>query len=238
MSDAELSERDTAVLNAATATENPETDPAADSKTNPAEGRLETLTSHTSPLKSEVAELQSMLAETRRALAEERQRRTDLEARLEALEAGSEPRQAADGTLLDKYAAMPSAERAELMGASERRAVRLYECWWDIAEQGAGGNYAVTTRRRAPTKNSPSKLKIDLENLLDEDLAWEQVYRAMKAMARLSAPAREEVETTSDEHGRTRIAGGAFEYQERATPDGKDRYRVVELVDGKALTAL
>lgn len=146
---------------------------------------------------------------------------------------------ALDGlTLVEKYAKMEPAEREELIGAAERRAVVLFENWWDISKQAGNGRYVITTHRNSTKKNNPSQVKIDLESFSGEDLKWEQVYRAMRALAKLSATDRDEIATETSEYGRKHITGGAFDYEERATPDGSDTYKIVELADQNSLTLL
>ena len=142
-------------------------------------------------------------------------------------------------TVLEKYAEMEPSERKECLGPSDRRAVVLFERWWDIAKQAGNGNYVVTTHRNSMKKHNPAQVKIDLEQAAGEDLRWEQVYRAMRHLAKLSAASpQDEVESLTDQYGRTHITGGAFEYHEKTTPNGSDTYKLVELTGQNSLTLL
>jgi len=142
-------------------------------------------------------------------------------------------------TVLEKYAEMDPGEREACLGPSDRRAVVLLEQWWDIAKQAGNGNYVLTTIRNSTKKHNPAQVKIDLEQAAGEDLRWEQVYRAMRHLAKLSAASpQDEVESVTDQYGRKHITGGAFEYHEKTTPDGSDTYKLVELTDRNSLTLL
>lgn len=127
-------------------------------------------------------------------------------------------------TALQQYARLPETERDTCLGASERRAVVIYEHWDELADSLPNGSAGVSTKRDSTLKHNPSRFKIDLEHLLGEDLAWEQVYRAMKAVATLSGG-----EPEPDQYGRTHIVGGLYEFHERTSPDNTDRttYRVL-----------
>lgn len=157
--------------------------------------------------------------------------------RLEDQLSGSDPATAGT-TLVEKFSQMDPGERDDLIGATDRRAVALFEHWWDIAKQAGNGNYVITTHRNSQSKHQPSQVKLDLEKATGKDLAWEQVYRAMRQLAKLSVPERDDTSTSTDEYGRKTIAGGAFEYHEKATPDGSDTYKLVELADANSLTLL
>lgn len=122
---------------------------------------------------------------------------------------------------LERYANIPENQRRDLLGATDRRAVRIYENWQDIAERVEKG-WALSTRRSSIKKNAPSKVRTELNKILDDELAWSQIYRAMKAVAKLSGS-----ELLIDEADRTHLTGGDFEYHERVTPDNEDTYKVL-----------
>ena len=127
-------------------------------------------------------------------------------------------------TSLQQYARLRETDRADLLGASARRAVTIYEHWEELAVRLPNGKCGVSTKRSSSRKHSPSQFKLDLETVLGEELAWEQVYRAMKAVAKLSGGSSER-----DEYGRTHIVGGLFEFHVRTSPDNTDHttYRVL-----------
>lgn len=122
---------------------------------------------------------------------------------------------------LDRYANIPEDQRKDLLGATDRRAVVIYENWDDIAERATKG-WALSTRRSSIKKNAPSKIRTELNKILDDELAWAQIYRAMKAVAKLSGS-----EQSVDEANRIHLTGGDFEYHERVTPDNEDTYKVL-----------
>jgi len=122
---------------------------------------------------------------------------------------------------LERYASIPEDQRKDLLGATDRRAVVIYENWDDIAERATKG-WALSTRRSSGKKNAPSKIRTELNKILDDELAWAQIYRAMKAVAELSGS-----EQSIDEGNRIHLTGGGFEYHERVTPDNEDTYKVL-----------
>ncbi|WP_154552956.1 hypothetical protein [Halorhabdus sp. CBA1104] len=122
---------------------------------------------------------------------------------------------------LERYASIPEDQRKDLLGATDRRAVVIYENWDDIAERATKG-WALSTRRSSVKKNAPSKIRTELNKILDDELAWAQIYRAMKAVAELSGS-----EQSIDEGNRIHLTGGDFEYHERVTPDNEETYKVL-----------
>jgi hypothetical protein len=130
-----------------------------------------------------------------------------------------------DSSTLEKYADIPENQRESLLGATDRRAVEIYENWNDIAES-TGKGLALSTRRSSINKNAPSKIRTELNKILDEDLAWTQIYRAMKAVAELSGS-----ELSTDDVGRSHLTGGDFEFHERSTPDNEETYKVLVRVN-------
>jgi seryl-tRNA synthetase len=169
----------------------------------------------------EIAALEERVDRLQNDLQKERQRRAEttdeLRDAIDQLRAVIEDEDVdLDGkTTLEKYAAMPPEVREETLGASDRRAVALYENWFDVAKQTKRG-YVVSTSRNQHKKNSPSDLRPTLSDKTGEDLAWNEVYRAMKAVAKLSGG-----ELEIDDYDREHVAGGAIEYHEMPTADGQ-----------------
>jgi hypothetical protein len=132
-------------------------------------------------------------------------------------------------TTLEKYAAMPPDVREETLGPSDRRAVALLDHWHELAKQTNKGQ-VISTSRNPHKKNSPSDLKPALSNIVDEDLAWTEVYRAMKALAKLAGG-----EHMVDEFDREHVDGGAIEFHEMPTPDGNQTKKRLVCVDESVL---
>jgi hypothetical protein len=185
-------------------------------------------------------ELAARVSELEATVERQREQIQTLFEKLHAIEHGDGRGDVASSlVVLEKYAEMEPREREECLGSSDRRAVVLFEHWWDIAKQAGNGNYVVTTHRNSTKKHNPAQVKIDLEQAAGEDLRWEQVYRSMRHIAKLSAASpQDDVESVTDGYGRKHITGGAFEYHEKATPDGSDTYKLVELTDQNSLTLL
>lgn len=111
-------------------------------------------------------------------------------------------------TTAGRYVQMPLGERAEAIGASELRATLIFENWTEWAREGPYGDEFIST---AQSKPAPLRMLLrEADPTVDvqagEDLAWQQVYRAMRALHRLT--------------------DGAFQYDEDHTPpdntnDGK-----------------
>jgi hypothetical protein len=186
------------------------------------------------------AELAARVSDLEATVERQREQIQTLFGKLHAIEDGAGGRDVALSlAVLEKYTEMEPAQREECLGPSDRRAVVLFEHWWEIAKQAGNGNYVLTTIRNSTKKHNPAQVKIDLEHAAGEDLRWEQVYRAMRHLAKLSAASpQDEVESVTDQYGRTHITGGAFEYHEKTTPDGSDTYKLVELTDRNSLTLL
>lgn len=125
---------------------------------------------------------------------------------------------------LEKYTRMVENGDDESLSASDRRAVAIHRNWDAIAERMANGNLGVSTKKRSAKAHGPSQLKVDLQNILGEDLQNTQIYRAMKRAAKLSGGTAE-----PNEYGRTKIVGGIYEYHERTSPDNTDHttYKVL-----------
>jgi hypothetical protein len=186
---------------------------------------------------ADVVEVETdLLVRLQSQLAEAEARIDELEDRVETLEtAGSTSPidDAEDLTTLERYAQIPEEDREELISPSDRRAVAIFEHWWDLAEKTPKG-YVVSTRRNSVKKNNPSQFKLDLEGACgEENLEWMQVYRAMQHVAKLSGG-----EEHQNDYGRLHIHGGAFEYHEKTTPDGEKTYKVLRLTEDNSLTLL
>lgn len=84
-------------------------------------------------------------------------------------------------TTLQTFAAIPEQARTTL-GGSDRRATAIFEHWNEWSREAPRGG-VLTTRRDASGK---SRLKELLEGVTGESLQWNQVYRAMERVAKLS----------------------------------------------------
>ena len=131
------------------------------------------------------------------------------------------------------YSQMPPEEREDELTTSELIAVTIHERWSDLAwTLGGGRNFAgdsaeqrigVDTRTKANAKHNPSKLKHRLKTTMDRDLRSQEVYRALKKLAKLSGGR----EYTKDQGSRVEIIGGIYRYEERSTVDGQAMRRVL-----------
>lgn len=176
-------------------------------------------------LEDAINTLQADLTETREQLQKEREEKRNLVAKINQLESQIEGNHEMVGsTNLEKYSQMTEEEREELLPTSKRRAVEIYEHWDELAWT-ASGNELLETKARANAKNQPSKIKYRLENYFDEDLAWNEVYRTMKAVAKLSGG-----EEHTDGQNRLHITGGDFEFHVVPTADNSETRRVLKKV--------
>lgn len=160
----------------------------------------------------------------------------DHDRRLQQLEAAIEDATAAtdeaDGPPLIHYAAIPEHEREDALTTSQYIAVTIHENWDDIAwTLGGGSNYTgetgpqrrgVDTKTKANAKYNPSRLRHRLKQHLDREVAWNEVYRALKQLAELSGGEERVDEST----GRVHVLGGMYQYEHRATANGSDTKRV------------
>ncbi len=108
-------------------------------------------------------------------------------------------------TTVERYAQMPLEERASTLAASELRATLIFENWSEWSQRGPYGDEAITTRQTRPATLRVLLREADptVEVAAGEDLHRQQVYRAMRALHRLT--------------------GGAIEYDEQASsPDNTD----------------
>lgn len=216
-----LSEREKAVLDAAST--NGRKDPTHESDT------------HTDALRSAIIhtrdrddgqELRRELDELREQVKRDRELRKTFVAKLNRLEDAVENDPAVVGTTtLERLATMDEEDRQETLGPSHQRAVEIYEHWdelaWTAGERGS--ERLMETKAVANAKNNPAKIKYRLEKHFDRSFGWNEIYRAMQAVARLSGG---QEETT--EYGRTKIVGGDFVYEETITADGSDTRRVLK----------
>ncbi|PSQ43774.1 hypothetical protein BRD07_01250 [Halobacteriales archaeon QS_9_68_42] len=206
----ELSDRDEAVLEA-TVESGDDADLA---------GRVAALESLVESLQADIAGLEADLEagrEHKRGLARTVNRLQDaVEGRDELVGAST----------LEKYASMDKADREKLLSTSERRAVSIYQNWDELAWM-ANGKELLETQARANAEHNPSKLRYRLNKHFDESLQATEIYRALKAVARLLGGDEE-----TDTNGRTHVTGGAFEYHVLPTADGTKTRRVLERVDG------
>lgn len=137
-----------------------------------------------------------------------------------------------DAPVLVYYANMPEKHHDNLE-TSKRIAVTLHNNWRDIAWQLGGGTnvtgdkvqskVGVDTKTKANAKYNPSLIRHRLKIYCDRDFQMNEVYRGLRQLAKLSG-GTEHVDGVA---GRVRITGGLYEYQERATADGKDVRRVL-----------
>lgn len=143
-----------------------------------------------------------------------------------------------DLTIIEKYAQMGERERDDLLSgsASKRRAVLIFENWKDWSKNVAAGQVISTNHTRG--QYNTIALKVDLQSATGETLHNREIYRAMKALAKLSVTEVDEVECVTDSTGRQHITGGAFEFHEKVNPDSGEYFKVVKLADSAGVTFL
>lgn len=182
---------------------------------------LDRIDSHDDP-EVHNAELKALLRRVANAFDKhQRQVETRLD-RLEKQIGGGQELGDVPESKLERYLQIPPDEREELLGPSERRALAIVENWDTLARRADAG-WVVSTHRNSVKKHNPSQFRLDLEGILGEDLQWIEVYRAMKAVAKLSGG-----EPEPDQYGRMHIARGTFQYHEKPTPDGQDTYKLLK----------
>lgn len=205
----ELSDRDEHVLEAAV-------EPGGDG---------DDLAGRVAALESLIESLQADIAQLEADLEAEREQKRELVQAVNRLQDAVEGRDELVGApTLEKYASMDAADREELLSTSERRAVSIYQNWDDLAWV-ANGKELLETQARANAKHNPSKLRYRLNKHFDQSLQATEIYRALKAVARLSGGDEE-----TDTNGRTHVTGGRFEYHVLPTADGTKTRRVLEWV--------
>ena len=184
---------------------------------------------HTGRGESDGPDIRAELDEVKTQLEQERRFKKRLVAKVNRIEDAIENdgNLAVGRTTLEKFSSMSEDDREELLGPSDRRAVEIYEHWDELAWTAGhmGSERLMETKARANAKHQPAKIKYRLEQHFDESLAWNEIYRVMKAVARLSGGEEE-----TGEYGRTKILGGDFEYEETTTADGSDTRRVLKEV--------
>lgn len=160
----------------------------------------------------------------------------ELDRRVDQLENGDGPPD--DGPPIVHYANIPADERQKHLSTSDHIAVTIHEQWGDIAWSLGGARDQVSgdlterrtgvdTKTKASAKNNPSRLRHRLKQALDRELQATEIYRGLRALAKLSGGE----EHVDDAAGRTHITGGLYEYHEKATTDGKGVRRVLWKAD-------
>jgi len=188
-------------------------------------GNDDDLAGRVAALESLVESLQADIADLEADLTAEREHKRELVQAVNRLQDAVEDRDELVGaSTLQKYASMDAADREELLSTSERRAVSIYRHWEELAWV-ANGKELLETQARANAKNNPSKLRYRLNKHFGESLQSNEMYRALKAVARLSGG-----EEDTDTNGRTHVTGGAYEYHVLPTADGTKTRRVLERV--------
>jgi len=176
-------------------------------------------------LESLVESMQADIADLEADLEAEREQKRELVQAFNRLQRAVEGRDGMVGaSTLQKYASMDAADREELLSTSERRAVSIYRHWDELAWV-ANGKQLLETQARANAKNNPSKLRYRLKKHFGESLQATEMYRALKAVARLSGG-----DEDTDTNGRTHVTGGDYEYHVLPTADGSKTRRVLERV--------
>lgn len=131
-----------------------------------------------------------------------------------------------DAPPLVHYTNIDADEREDLLSTSDIIAVTIHENWCDIAWKlgnGRSQRFGVDTKTKANAKYNPSKLRYNLKKELGWGPEWNQIYRGLKRLAKLSG-GEEEIDEQS---GRARVFGGWYRYEERATLDNSDEKRVL-----------
>lgn len=204
----------------------------------PAHQRIERLERRNAELEAEVQDLRDELTGVKQTLFSEI---NDLKAKVEGRDT-TDPRDNTyyeDLTLLEKYNRMSEAEEEQLLAgnSSKRRALVIFRNWTNWAREVEAGWLISTNHTRG--SYGKAAIKIDLEAELGEDLQSNEVYRAMKMVAKLSAQSQDDVDVVKDSYGREHITGGAFEYHEKVNPDadGQNRkFKVLKLADADSIT--
>lgn len=190
-----------------------------------------------STLQERVRKLEALVKQLQREnseLAREHERALERIEELES-EVSRGPPEDADADLLtvEKFSKnIPKDRREEVLGPSDRRALAIFENWWELADKTQKG-WVVSTKRNSTKKNNPSQFFVDVRRITDEGLAAEQIYRAMQTLAKLTGG-----EYHQDDYGRDHVHGGAIEFHERVTPDGNRKYKLLVLADENSLTLL
>ena len=187
-------------------------------------------------LRAEVDELQDGLAECRETIQALTGMVNDLQARVNGQDP-TDPRSSSyyeDLTILEKYRRMSEAEQEQLLAGnpSKRRAITIFEHWREWAEQVPAGWLISTNQTHG--KHGRTAIAVYLQSATGEDLQANEVYRAMKTVAKLSVKDSDDVEVVTDNYGREHITGGAFEYHEKVNPNANGtnrKHKILKLVD-------
>lgn len=174
-----------------------------------------------------IAELESELKHVKAELMGEI---NDLRATVETLQDRQHASSGEDHPhMLARLAAMDIGERRSLLGQdarAKRRAVTVYQNWddlaWKLGSDDGEQRWGMDTNTKAKKKHQPAKIGVELRKLLDEDISWNQIYRVMEQLAKLSGGTEH-----IDQYDRTHIAGGEFEFHDQSTTDGSDSRKVV-----------
>jgi hypothetical protein len=204
----ELSDRDELVLEAASE-----------------DGDDDDLVDRVAALESLVESMQADIERLEADLNAEREQKRELVQLINRLQGAVEGRDELVGaSTLEKYASMDEADRERLLSTSEQRAVSIYRHWDDLAWV-ANGHEIIETQARATKKGKQSRAKYRLEKHFDESLHSNELYRALKAVARLSGG-----EASTDEYNHERISGGDFEFRHEYKRTGQGTRRILERV--------
>jgi len=204
----------------------------------PAQEQIEALREENRELEAEVQDLRDELTATKKTLFSQLNQ-------LQDKVNGQDPTDPRSNTyyenltILEKYSRMSEGEREDLLAGSpsKRRAVLIFQNWADWSRTVDAGEIISTNHTRG--KYGKTAISVDLQTATDEDLQANEVYRAMKAVAKLSVQETDEVEAVTDQYGREHISGGAFEYHEKVNPDAngqKRKFKLLKLVDADAIT--
>lgn len=93
-----------------------------------------------------------------------------------------------DMTTLERYAQMPLEERVQTLEASDMRATLVFDHWDEWARSGPYGDEFITSVQARPATLRVLLRERDPTVAVSEGegLAWQQVYRAMRAAHRLT----------------------------------------------------
>lgn len=201
-----------------------------------AQEQIEALRKENRELAAEVQDLRDELTATKKTLFSELNKVRDELNGQDPTDPRSSPRYDSL-TTLEKYARMSEEERDDLLGSSDQRAVLIFENWSDWSRTVDAGELINTNHTRG--KHGKTAISVDLQTATGEDLQANEVYRAMKAVAKLSASDPDDIEHLTDTNGREHVTGGAFEYHEKVNPDAngqKRKFKILKLADADAIT--
>lgn len=93
----------------------------------------------------------------------------------------SNAQSATAATGLERYRGLPD----DVAPASVQRAIAIHDHWEQLADRSGGD--VVSTAHVSLSKHLPAYLREELGVVLGEDLAWTQIYRAMRKLAAIDA---------------------------------------------------